>query len=649
MSRNQLNLDDTKDAAVILNAFSTVLGDRSLDIGLSEDEASALQADQKRLHRVLIELMTVVAGMGNEPQRLVAQLRRFNDTVLVQTPGPELSKTAETDNVQMWRLAGALPILTKSKLDVVSAILNDDREIIRVDPESVMDVIALYAAILLQNSSPAIRESLAQGIRVFVAPNAMTAATARYMAWQTPQKVGAGIEAQLNQYRSTTEELKAAQHQAQEGVKSLKQELEVEQKVAQTQLDSLTEALRESRENADSVAEQIGAFKDRVATAEKEVEGFKAAFKEGAGLEEARTLWRSRARSAQAAFIMSSLLLIVFLFGIPLGIWTFAGDVVRFVQTVEAGQPIPENALRRMLRDQMSGGDRTRVYIGDETVGPGVRAGETNHGPNVRAGGTNPGENPGDGDGIGLGNNPDDDRGSLGNNLGVTAAIGEDVASNRIDGIDVARGRDQSVDLAVNRGGSTEPGGNLLIVQAVPGSGGGGHQFTQPGPATGGGDRGPVRRDFGPTTRSDSNQTPLTGEGTSGERNLGTNPSNQRNLGNNPGGTVSDNPVTLTLVLLNRLVLLLFPVAMVIWAIRILVRFNLRSLLLMDDARQRMTMLDTYLFMLSRSAADTSDRGAVLEALFRRPPGHGADTVNPPDFVDLLNVRAPVGGKSGTS
>lgn len=107
------------------------------------------------------------------------------------------------------------------------------------------------------------------------------------------------------------------------------------------------------------------------------------------------------------------------------------------------------------------------------------------------------------------------------------------------------------------------------------------------------------------------------------------------------------NPVESTFLIIGRLAIVGIPAAFVAWLIRIVVRFNLRSMLLLDDARQRHTMLSTYLFLVRQRAADTSDRAAVLEALFRRPPGHGADTVEPPDFVDLLKFTNPVGGGRG--
>ncbi|CAI2936139.1 hypothetical protein [Aminobacter niigataensis] len=97
---------------------------------------------------------------------------------------------------------------------------------------------------------------------------------------------------------------------------------------------------------------------------------------------------------------------------------------------------------------------------------------------------------------------------------------------------------------------------------------------------------------------------------------------------------------------LGRLVLFTAPLGFVVWLLRLLVRYNTRSLLLMDDARQRVTMLNTYFFLIEQDAATKQDRGAILEALFRRPPGHGADTVEPPHFTDLLKYGQDNAGKS---
>jgi hypothetical protein len=79
----------------------------------------------------------------------------------------------------------------------------------------------------------------------------------------------------------------------------------------------------------------------------------------------------------------------------------------------------------------------------------------------------------------------------------------------------------------------------------------------------------------------------------------------------------------------SRLAFITVPLALLVWVVRILLRFNMRSMLLMDDARQRVTMLNTYLFMVSRDVAVKEDRATILEALFRRAPGHGSEPVEP--------------------
>lgn len=86
----------------------------------------------------------------------------------------------------------------------------------------------------------------------------------------------------------------------------------------------------------------------------------------------------------------------------------------------------------------------------------------------------------------------------------------------------------------------------------------------------------------------------------------------------------------------SRLLLITAPFALLIWAIRLLVRYNVRSMLLMDDASQRVTMLNTYLFLVDKGAATIQDRGALLEAMFRRAPGHGPETIEPPNLTDVM-------------
>lgn len=85
----------------------------------------------------------------------------------------------------------------------------------------------------------------------------------------------------------------------------------------------------------------------------------------------------------------------------------------------------------------------------------------------------------------------------------------------------------------------------------------------------------------------------------------------------------------------NRIVIVTVPLALYFWAVRILVRFNLRSQILMD-ARQRHTMMNTYFHLIERQSAVKEDRALILNALFRPTPGQQNDSVDPPNFTDLV-------------
>ncbi|TDX88462.1 hypothetical protein EDE05_102439 [Neorhizobium sp. R1-B] len=87
-----------------------------------------------------------------------------------------------------------------------------------------------------------------------------------------------------------------------------------------------------------------------------------------------------------------------------------------------------------------------------------------------------------------------------------------------------------------------------------------------------------------------------------------------------------------------RLIVFSVPVFVWLWAGRALMRYFMRSMLLMDDARQRQTMLDTYFLLSEKGRADERDRPLVLWALFRQTPGHGPDGIEPPDFTEVINA-----------
>lgn len=94
--------------------------------------------------------------------------------------------------------------------------------------------------------------------------------------------------------------------------------------------------------------------------------------------------------------------------------------------------------------------------------------------------------------------------------------------------------------------------------------------------------------------------------------------------------------VAITVATVTRLLVVTIPIVLYFWLIRLVVRFNLRSLVLMDDANSRATMLETYYRMIEKEAATVEDRALVLQALMRPTPGHGGDSVDPPTFTDVI-------------
>lgn len=100
---------------------------------------------------------------------------------------------------------------------------------------------------------------------------------------------------------------------------------------------------------------------------------------------------------------------------------------------------------------------------------------------------------------------------------------------------------------------------------------------------------------------------------------------------------IESGPVGITVATISRLVIITIPLALYFWLIRLVVRFNLRSMLLMDDAGQRATMLETYYRMIEKEAALVGDRALVLQALMRPAPGHGGDTIDPPNFTEVID------------
>ncbi|WP_075289164.1 hypothetical protein [Pararhizobium arenae] len=105
-----------------------------------------------------------------------------------------------------------------------------------------------------------------------------------------------------------------------------------------------------------------------------------------------------------------------------------------------------------------------------------------------------------------------------------------------------------------------------------------------------------------------------------------------------PGQTPSGPPATLlAIIAVGRLFLITLPIVLYLWLIRLVVRFNQRSLMLLDDANQRHTMMDTYFHLIAEQAAVKEDRALILNALFRPTPGQSGDSVDPPNFTELVD------------
>lgn len=95
-------------------------------------------------------------------------------------------------------------------------------------------------------------------------------------------------------------------------------------------------------------------------------------------------------------------------------------------------------------------------------------------------------------------------------------------------------------------------------------------------------------------------------------------------------------PAALTALAINRIVIVTVPIALYFWIVRLLIRYNTRAQMLLDDARQRHTMLDTYFHLIEKDGATKADRALVLNALFRPAPGQQSEAVEPPNFTELL-------------
>lgn len=87
-----------------------------------------------------------------------------------------------------------------------------------------------------------------------------------------------------------------------------------------------------------------------------------------------------------------------------------------------------------------------------------------------------------------------------------------------------------------------------------------------------------------------------------------------------------------------RLLVITPPLILYFWLFKIAVRFFIRSLALYDDAIQRKTIMDTYLFLREMGKLDDNVMPLIIWSLCRQVPGHGAEGIEPPDFSEVINA-----------
>lgn len=89
---------------------------------------------------------------------------------------------------------------------------------------------------------------------------------------------------------------------------------------------------------------------------------------------------------------------------------------------------------------------------------------------------------------------------------------------------------------------------------------------------------------------------------------------------------------------LSRIVIVAVPVISYFWLMKIAVRLFMRSLMLMDDADQRATIMESYYTLTKDGMTDERALPMMLWAIFRPVPGHGPDGIEPPDFTEAINA-----------
>lgn len=99
---------------------------------------------------------------------------------------------------------------------------------------------------------------------------------------------------------------------------------------------------------------------------------------------------------------------------------------------------------------------------------------------------------------------------------------------------------------------------------------------------------------------------------------------------------------TLFALQVSRALIIAVPIILLFWAIKLIIKYFMRSLLLLDDANQRKTIMDTYLSMVKEDEANQKAFPLIMWALCRQVPGHGPDGIEPPDFTEVIKIAKDI-------
>lgn len=104
--------------------------------------------------------------------------------------------------------------------------------------------------------------------------------------------------------------------------------------------------------------------------------------------------------------------------------------------------------------------------------------------------------------------------------------------------------------------------------------------------------------------------------------------------------TQSESTSSLLQLAFSKFLVLLIPGFFAVWVLRILLKVALSNLAIADDARHRVTMVETFLSLMEHTdKLDESDRILMLQALFRPIPGSNDDDTGPPNWFDVMMTQ----------